>query len=77
MGRRGGCTASSAPLRTPGEQGRALDQLVPRHRIQAALRHATAAVARSADPLQECRDAARRSDLADHLDRPDVDTELE
>ena len=59
------------------EQGRALDQLITRHRIQAALGHAATAVARSPDPLQECRDAARRSDLADHLDRPDVDTELE
>ena len=38
---------------------------------------AAAAVARSPDALQECGDAARRGDLADHLDRPDVDAELE
>ena len=60
-----------------GEQRRAFDELVARQRIQPSLRRAATAVARSTDALQECRDAARRSDLAHHLDRTDVDAQLE
>ena len=60
-----------------GEQRGALDQLVPGHRIEPALRRATTAVTGATDALQECRDAARRGDLAHHLDRADVDAQLE
>ena len=59
------------------EQRRALDELVAGHRIQTTLRRPTAAVPRAADALQERRDAARRGDLADHLDRSDVDPQLQ
>jgi hypothetical protein len=34
-------------------------------------------VTRSADTLQQRRDAVRRSDLTDEIDVPDVDTELQ
>jgi hypothetical protein len=40
------------------QQGRALDELVPRERKQPALRCAAAAVAGAADPLEERGDAA-------------------
>ena len=60
-----------------GEERGALDELVTRRWVQAALRHAGAGVVGAADALQEGRDAPRRSDLADELDRPDVDAELE
>ena len=60
-----------------GEQRGALDELVAGQRVEAPLRRAGAAVVGAADPLQERRDAARRADLADQLDRADVDAELE
>ena len=41
------------------------------------LRRAPAGVVRAADPLQEGGDAAGRADLADQLDRADVDAQLE
>src|SRR5579872_1583838 len=45
------------PTSHPGEQRGALDELVPGHRIEAALRSAATAVAGAADALQEGRDA--------------------
>ena len=45
--------------------------------IEATLRHTGTRVVRSADALQERRDAAGRADLAHELDRADVDAELE
>ena len=59
------------------EKRSALDELVPRHRVQPALRRPTPAVTRATDALQKRCDAARRGDLAHHLDRPDVDAELQ
>ena len=55
------------------EQRRAFDQIVARHREQAALRRARHRVSRSSDPLQQGRDPVRRSDLADQIDVADVD----
>ena len=59
------------------EQRRRLDQLVARRRVDAPLGDGPARVARAADPLEQGGDAARRADLADQLDGPDVDAELE
>ena len=59
------------------EQGRALDEVVARHRQQPALRCPGHGVARTADALQECRDAVRRSDLAHQVHVADVDAKLE
>ncbi len=60
-----------------GEERGALDELVTRRRVQPTLRHPGSGVVGPADALQEGRDAAGRSDLADQLYRPDVDAELE
>jgi hypothetical protein len=43
----------------------------------ATLRRAADGVARSTDALEQSGNAMRRSDLADKIDVPDVDTELE
>ena len=59
------------------QQRGALDQLVPGQRVQPAGRRALQMVVRSADPLQERADRPRRPDLANELDRPDVDAELQ
>src|SRR6185369_17469346 len=56
---------------------RALDQLVARGRIEAALGRGAPRVARAPDPLQERREAPGRPDLADELDGTDVDAQLE
>ena len=72
-----GTIASRRPAAHRGEQRRALDERVAGQREEAALRRADPGVVRAADPLQERGDAAGRADLADELDRPDVDAELE
>jgi hypothetical protein len=59
------------------QERRALDQLVARGRVEAALRRGTPRVARAPDPLQERREAPGRADLADELDGTDVDAQLE
>ena len=59
------------------EQRHALDQVVARHRQQAALGRAGDRVAGAADALQERRNAMRRADLAHQVDVADVDAELE
>ncbi|MCY1272858.1 hypothetical protein D9M70_214520 [compost metagenome] len=59
------------------EQGRALDQVVPRLREQPPLGRAADAVAGAADPLQEGGDAAWRTELADQLHVTDVDAQLQ
>ena len=56
-----------------GQQGGALDQLVAGRRVEAAGRRAVAVVVGPADPLEEGADGAGRADLADQLDRADVD----
>ena len=60
-----------------GQQCGALDELVPRGRVQPAGRRAVAVVVGPADALEEGADGAGRSDLAHQLDRPDVDAQLE
>ena len=70
-------SASSRPALAPRKQRRALDQLVPGRGVEPPRRDAAAGVVGPADPLQEGGEAARRADLADQLDRPDVDAELE
>ncbi len=66
------------PARAGAAQQRgAFDQLVPGRGIQPPGRNAGPGVIGPADPLQECREAARRSDLADQFDWPDIDTEFE
>src|SRR5690606_22908098 len=73
----GGLERVERALAHGGEQGGALDQLVAGEGEQPALGHAVAAVVGPADPLEERGDATRRADLADELDRADVDAELE
>ena len=55
----------------------ALDEVVSGLGEQPALGHAIAIVVCASDPLQERRDVARRSDLADKVDRADIDAEFE
>src|SRR5205807_997531 len=59
------------------EQRTAFDELVARHGIEASPRRAPAAMSRTADALQQRRQAAWRRDLTYELDRADVDAELE
>ena len=60
-----------------GQERGALDQLVPGHRIEPARRHPVALVVGPPDPLEEGPDGAGRADLADQLDRPDVDAQFQ
>ncbi len=66
-------------LAVPGRpyHRRALDQVVPRERKEPPFREAAHRVAGAPDALQQGRDAVRRGDLADQVDVPDVDAELE
>ncbi len=59
------------------EQRGALHQLVAGEREQPPLGRPRAGVVGAAHPLQEGGDAAGRSDLADQVDRADVDPELQ
>ena len=70
---------SSSPCTNRPHQRRALDQLIARRREDAPLRlgRVLDLVARSADALQRDGDRSRRADLADEIDRADVDAELE
>ena len=61
----------------PGQECGALDQLVAGQRVQATRRRALDVVVGPAHPLEERGDGPGRADLADQLDRPDVDAELE
>ena len=58
-------------------QGRALDQLVAGEREEPPLGEAAQVVAGAADPLQQGGDRARRAELADEVDRADVDPQLQ
>ena len=60
-----------------GQQGGALDQLVAGRRVEAARRRPVAMVVGPAHALEEGADGPGRSDLADQLDRTDVDAQLE
>ncbi len=66
-----------AALAHGGEQGGALDQLVPRRRVEAPGGRPVPVVVGPAHALEEGPDGAGRADLADELDRSDVDPELE
>ena len=59
------------------EEGDALDELIASERIQPAGGDAAHRVVGSPDSLQEGGDHTGRAELADHLDRSDVDAELE
>ncbi|MNS21026.1 hypothetical protein D3C72_527800 [compost metagenome] len=59
------------------EQGHAFDQVIARGREQAPLGHAIDLVSGAADPLQQGRDRAWRSDLADQVDVADIDAQLQ
>ena len=59
------------------QEGRALDQLVAGERVEATGGRALHVVVGPADALEECGDSPGRADLADQLDRPDVDAQLE
>jgi hypothetical protein len=65
------------PVPDAAQQRRALHELVPAGRVQQAPRGAETGVVGPAHPLQERGEAARRADLADQLDRPDVDAQLQ
>ena len=58
-------------------RGGALHQVVARQREEDALRHRAEPVARAADALQQRREGARRAEVADEVDVPDVDAELQ
>ena len=59
------------------QERRALDQIVAREGEQASLRRAGHRVAGAPEPLKQRRNPVRRADLADEIDRADVDAELE
>src|SRR5262249_32459289 len=59
------------------EKGGRLDQLVARRGVEATLRDGAPGVTGPAHALEQGGDAPGRPDLADQLDRPDVDPELE
>ena len=58
------------------EKRGALDEIVARERKQAPFGRAADRVTGAADALQEGRDRARRTDLADEIDVADVDTRV-
>ena len=58
-------------------RGGTFEQIVERKREQAPFRRRVELMARAADPLDRGRDALGRVDLADQLDRADVDTQLQ
>ena len=60
-----------------GQEGGALDKLVPGERVQPTGGGALELVVGPSHPLEEGADGPRRSDLAHQFDRPDVDTQLE
>ena len=60
-----------------GQQRGALDQLVAGHRVEPSGRGALELVVGPAHPLEEGADGPGRADLADQLDRADVDAQLE
>ena len=55
----------------------ALDQFVQRRREQRPVRDQSQRVTRASHALQEGRDPPRRPDLADQVDRADVDAQLQ
>src|SRR5579875_3141642 len=57
--------------------GRAFEQIVGRQGEEASLRDAAEGVARTANPLNRRRDRFRRIDLADEIDRADIDSQLQ
>ena len=59
------------------KQRRALDQIVARDREEPSFRQARHRVPGAADALEKRGNAVRRSNLADEIDVPDVDAELE
>src|SRR3990172_9467984 len=69
------------PVEPPGLDGAdrrgALEKLVAGRREEPSLRREAERVARAADALEEGRHATRRLDLADEVDRADVDAQLE
>ena len=69
--------AIEPPARDRADERGALDELVARRREEPPARRAPERVARAPDALQERRDRARRADLADEVDRADVDPQLE
>ena len=61
----------------PGQEGGALDQLVAGQRVEPSGRGALQLVVGPSHPLEEGADGPGRADLADQLDRSDVDAQLE
>ena len=69
--------AVEVPFAHGADERCALDQLVARGREEPAARPYTERVARASDALHEGGDAPRRADLADEIDRADVDPQLQ
>ena len=65
----------AAPHRV--EQRRAFNQFVARERKDSTFRKAADRMVRSANPLQQRRNRARRSDLNYEIDRANVDTKFQ
>ncbi len=59
------------------EERDTLDELVASHRVDPALRDALTSVIGATHPLEKGRDRTRRTELADEVDRSDVDAEFE
>ena len=76
-----GCGRDTDPIESAASdgphEGRALEELVSRRRKEAAPGTKPERVSRASHPLQEGGDAPRGADLADEIDEPDVDSELE
>ena len=76
-GATGGSSRSRRPSRTAASSAVHSTSSSRRRRVEPARRGPVAVVVGPADPLEEGADGARRADLADQLDRADVDAELE
>ena len=76
-GARGGRTRSRWPRRTARSSAAHSTSSSRVVGYRRPFGHRAARVAGAADALEQRRDAARRAELADQLDRPDVDAELE
>jgi hypothetical protein len=53
------------------------DQLIAAHWEDAALRQTAALVLGPPHPLQQTGDGSRRAELANEINRPDIDTQLQ
>src|SRR5262249_29256271 len=70
------CKPIEFPATNAVEQSRALNKIVAGERKQPPLRGTANRMARAADALQEACNRARRAELTDEIDVPDIDAEF-